>query len=241
MKRKGLSVSLLLSTLYTSIKSLDELFCVVYVLFMNKIIMGYNLRFKLLMAAFQDTREQTEQKVMVHLLSEIDRNPSFTQRGLAKELGIALGLMNQYLKSCVTKGWIRASQISPRRITYFLTPEGFAEKSHMVKHYLARSLTFFRDARAQCEDVFLKCKNQEWLTVKLVGEGDLAEIASLVALGSGVSVQSVDIQSNFSKQDVVLITDVLHPQEVYDQLKKKVDAQRLLTLDLLHISRKKSL
>ena len=51
------------------------------------------------MAAFQDTREQTEQKVMVHLLSEIERNPSFTQRSLAGELGIALGLMNQVFKT----------------------------------------------------------------------------------------------------------------------------------------------
>ena len=66
---------------------------------------------------------------MVHLLSEIERNPSFTQRGLAGELNIALGLMNQYLKRCVTKGWVKASQISPRRITYFLTPEGFIEKA----------------------------------------------------------------------------------------------------------------
>jgi DNA-binding MarR family transcriptional regulator len=81
------------------------------------------------MAAFQDTHEQTEQKVMAYLLSEIERNPSFTQRGLAGELNIALGLMNQYLKRCITKGWIRASQVSPRRITYFLTPEGFKEKA----------------------------------------------------------------------------------------------------------------
>ena len=73
------------------------------------------------MAAFQDTHEQKEQKVMVHLLSEIERNPSFTQRGLASDLNIALGLMNQYLKRCITKDWLRASQISPRRITYFLT------------------------------------------------------------------------------------------------------------------------
>ncbi len=70
--------------------------------------------------------------------------------------------MNQYLKRCVTKGWVRASQISPRRITYFLTPEGFKEKSRMVKDYLARSMTFFRDARAQCEEVFAHCKAQGW-------------------------------------------------------------------------------
>lgn len=87
------------------------------------------------MAAFQDTREQTEQEVMVHLLTEVERNPFFTQRGLARELAVALGFMNQYLKCCITKGWIRASQISPRRITYFLTPEGFKEKGLMVKDY----------------------------------------------------------------------------------------------------------
>src|ERR1700737_3656898 len=110
------------------------------------------------MAAFQNTRTQTEKKVMVHLLSEIERNPTFTQRGLSAELGIALGLMNQYLKRCITKGWVRASRVSPKRISYFLTPEGFKEKSQMVTDYLARSLTFFRDARTQCEEVFIECK-----------------------------------------------------------------------------------
>jgi len=114
------------------------------------------------MPTFQNTREQTEQKVMVQLLSEIERNPSFTQRGLAGELGIALGLMNQYLKRCITKGWVRASQISPRRITYFLTPQGFSEKSLMVTDYLSRSMAFFRDARAQCEEIFEKCEKQQW-------------------------------------------------------------------------------
>lgn len=95
------------------------------------------------MAAFQSTREHTETKVMVHLLSEIDRNPSFTQRGLAQELGIALGLMNQYLKSCTAKGWIRASQISPRRISYFLTPEGFKEKKCNGKRLSCTFINFF--------------------------------------------------------------------------------------------------
>ena len=97
------------------------------------------------MAAFQNTREHTETKVMVHLLSEIDRNPSFTQRGLAQDLGIALGLMNQYLKSCTAKGWIRASQISPRRISYFLTPEGFKEKS--VKRFFLGAFFCWRTCR----------------------------------------------------------------------------------------------
>jgi len=189
------------------------------------------------MAAFQDTREQTEQKVMVHLLSEIERNPSFTQRGLAGELNIALGLMNQYLKRCVTKGWIRASQVSPRRITYFLTPEGLYEKSHMVKEYLARSLTFFRDAKTQCEDAFAGCKQNGWVNIALVGIGDLADIAKLVAYGSGVQVEVMSANESLEKYDAVLITDVINPQGTYEAVKFKVENKRLLTLRLLHISR----
>ena len=88
------------------------------------------------MAAFQTTREQTERKVIVQLLTEIEENPSFTQRNLASELGIALGLINTYLSQCIRKGWIRTSQLSPKRIRYFLTPKGFKEKGYMVGQYL---------------------------------------------------------------------------------------------------------
>ncbi len=189
------------------------------------------------MAVFQDTREQTEQKVMVHLLTEIESNPSFTQRGLAQELGIALGLMNQYLKRCLTKGWIRGSQISSNRIAYFLTPSGFKEKSFMVKDYLARSLTFFRDAKVQCEEAFIACKSYGWLNIALVGAGDLADIAQLVAQGIGVHVSIVDQNLDLKKYDAVLVTDVTSPQDTYDAITEKVDCQKILTLKLLHISR----
>lgn len=189
------------------------------------------------MAAFQDTREHTEQKVMVHLLTEIERNPSFTQRGLANELGIALGLMNQYLKRCVTKGWVRASQVSPRRITYFLTADGFKEKGSMVKDYLARSMTFFRDARAQCEEVFEICKGNGWKKVGLVGEGDLADIAKLVALGTGVEVEIVSLKAHLKSYDAVLVTDIKDPQATYNAMKHKAEHPRVFTLKLLHISR----
>jgi DNA-binding MarR family transcriptional regulator len=189
------------------------------------------------MAAFQDTREHTEQKVMVHLFTEIERNPSITQRGLAAELGIALGLMNQYIQRCVTKGWIRASQISPKRITYFLTPEGFKEKSEMVTGYLSRSLTFFRDSRNQCEEAFAFCVEQKWLKVALLGAGDLADIARLVALGTGINASVISNYNDLQLWDAVLITDIMNPQGCYDAIKDSIENKRILTLNLLHISR----
>lgn len=190
------------------------------------------------MATFEDTRKQTEQKVMVHLLSEIERNPSFTQRGLAGELNIALGLINQYLKRCITKGWVRASQVSPRRITYFLTAEGFKEKKHMVKDYLARSMMFFKNAKTQCENAFEHCNDQGWLNIALVGAGDLADIAKLVASQRrSLTMNVVATDADLSAYDGVIITDLLNPQGTYDAICSKVSSQRLIILDMLHISR----
>ena len=189
------------------------------------------------MAAFQDIREQTEQKLMVHLLSEIESNPSVTQRNLSNQLGIALGLMNQYLKRCITKGWIRVSQISPKRISYFLTPEGFKEKSSMVTAYLARSMVFFRDAKVQCEEIIALCQASNWIKIALIGESDLADIFKLVAKDINLNIKVVNIETDLRQYDAVLITDIINPQSSYDAIKHKVEYQRLLTLKLLHISR----
>ena len=189
------------------------------------------------MTSFREKRDQVEQKVMVNLLSEIEKNPSCTQRGLSQDLGIALGLMNQYVKRCVSKGWVRASQVSPRRMTYFLTPEGFLEKSQMVRDYLAGSLSFFRDAKGQCEEVFAFCETQGWQNIALVGAGDLAEIAHLVSQAMNIETTLVVDMGTLKEFDAVMITDVLNPQSIYDDLKKHLPKERLVVLDLLHISR----
>lgn len=190
------------------------------------------------MSAFQRNRSYTEQKVLIKLLSELDGHGEnhITQRTLADRLGIALGLMNQYLKSCIAKGWVRASQVSPKRISYFLTPEGFHEKTIMVRDYVSRSLSFFKDARLQCDQVFQDCLEKGWKNIGLIGSGDLCDIATLVAQGTGIHIY-VTTLDNLKEYDAVLITDIYNPQGTFDQLKKIILPNRVLTLDLLHISR----
>ncbi len=198
-----------------------------------------NASFKNSLSTFQKTKDQAEHKVLLNLLSALGSNPEVSQRRLAGDLGVALGLINTYLKRCVVKGWIRAREVSPQRISYFLTPEGFSEKSRMVADYLSRSLHFFRDARHQCDTAFEICVKSSWKNIALVGAGDLRDIAVLVAHGAGVHVTLVNInECNFdlNQFDAILITDVLNPQASYDLIKNTVPKERLLLLELLHIS-----
>ena len=151
-----------------------------------------------------------------------------SQRRIAAELGIALGLVNAYLKRCVKKGLVKVSEAPTRRYAYYLTPHGFAEKSRLTVEYLSSSFSFFRQAKADCVQVFAIAKARNFQNLVLCGRSDLAEIAILSAIESGVSIlavidrdaapspfagkdRSADYESLPVPFDAVIVTDVRTP------------------------------
>ena len=52
-----------------------------------------------------------EAEITLGLLNAVEENSAHTQRSMASELGIALGLANAYLKRCARKGLIKVQQI----------------------------------------------------------------------------------------------------------------------------------
>jgi DNA-binding MarR family transcriptional regulator len=81
-------------------------------------------------------REPSNDAIVLGVLDAVERNPSVTQRSVARDLGIALGMVNAYLKRCLKKGLIKIGQVPPRRYAYYLTPRGMSEKSRLTPSYL---------------------------------------------------------------------------------------------------------
>ena len=97
----------------------------------------------------ESSRESSNPEIMLGLLTSVERDSGITQRKLAQDLGIALGLANAYLRRCVRKGLVKMSQVPLNRYAYYLTPQGFAEKSRLMAEYLSVSFDFFRRARSE--------------------------------------------------------------------------------------------
>ena len=84
------------------------------------------------MNAKQEPREEISYK----LLEEISREGTVSQRALADRLGIALGLVNAYVKRLCSKGYLKLKFLPKNRIKYIITPQGFAEKSRLTYKYM---------------------------------------------------------------------------------------------------------
>ena len=200
-------------------------------------------------------RTDSETAITLQLLSAVEENDAVTQRSMAQDLGIALGLANAYLKRCVRKGLIKVKQVPPNRYSYYLTPKGFGEKSKLTAQYLAGSFRFFRNARAQCATALTRCRTQNWERVALAGVSELAEIATLSARDADVTLVGI-VDAEISRQsfaglkvvrsldalgsiDAVIVTDLAAPQAIYDALEGCLEDTRIITPRLLGILRKR--
>jgi DNA-binding MarR family transcriptional regulator len=154
------------------------------------------------------TDEPDNARIVLGLLESVERDGAQSQRKLASDLGIALGLVNAYLKRCVKKGLLKIGQAPPRRYAYYLTPHGFAEKSRLTVEYLSSSFSFFRRAREDCSSVLKIARSRSWNRVVLVGVSDLAEIATICALEEGITIVAV-VDAN-ATSDRFVGTPVVH-------------------------------
>src|SRR5258707_12750788 len=133
--------------------------------------------------------EQT--RIVLGLLEYVGRGGEQSQRRLASELGVALGLDNAYLKRCVNKGLVKVSEAPARRYAYYLTPHGFTEKSRLTVEYLSASLSLFRQAKRDCTAVLETARARGFSRIAILGVSDLAEIAAICALDTGITIAGV--------------------------------------------------
>src|SRR6201987_6059881 len=130
--------------------------------------------------------EPDNARIVLGLLQSVERDGAQSQRKLASDLGIALGLVNAYLKRCVKKGLLKIGQAPARRYAYYLTPHGFTEKSRLTVEYLSYSFSLFRRAKTDCTAVLDAARACGVERIAILGVSDLAEIAVICALDSGI-------------------------------------------------------
>ena len=198
----------------------------------------------------------SESEITLGLLNAINENSALTQRSLARDLGIALGLANAYLKRCAKKGLVKVAQVPSNRYAYYLTPKGFSEKSRLTAEYFSQSFKFFRAARVQCSELFALCTERGWHDVVLIGASDLGEIAVFCAREHGINVMGfVDggaAGATFAGQplwrdlgavaspDAGLVTDLSDPQATFEAVRRHLPDERILIPRFLKVSRRPS-
>ena len=172
---------------------------------------------------------QHEQKNL-EILNLIHQNGLITQQEIADHLGVAIGLVNSFVKRMVKRGYVRIKRVPKRRYLYLLTPKGVSEKGRLTVRFIQDSLKLYRDYRTKCKAIFGWLVEEDVRYVSLVGVGELAEIAYLSLQEMGIDIVGVyDIagtrtgkkffgneimpMERLPREGIVIMADLLLPEE----------------------------
>ncbi len=179
--------------------------------------------------------QDLDDRILRQILCSVEGNAQVSQRQLSRELGIALGSVNWYLKRCINKGFIKISQVPLKRYMYFLTPQGMDEKGRLMGHYLKWSFDFFRLGREEASTILMECARRGHKNLLLAGSSDFAEIFIMSAIDYPVSINAifdptqkegkrlrtpVTNMVSLDKSAVYILTEITHPQRIWDHLRR---------------------
>lgn len=172
----------------------------------------------------------------LQLLSEISGEEPLSQRELSRRLGIAVGLVNSYLKNLVSKGFVRVKNFPSNRYAYLLTPQGLAEKSRLAYQHLSYFTSLYTVARQDYLELFRKLEDSGVREVTFCGVDEVAEVAYLSLKETGLELvgvmDKIHIGESFFGVPVVSIADGvrdLYAPVVITSLKRRDELVQLLS------------
>jgi DNA-binding MarR family transcriptional regulator len=125
------------------------------------------------------------------ILNEIAEGQYLTQRAIADKMGVALGLVNLYLKRLVRKGYVKVSTFPSNRIKYLLTPKGVAEKARLTYEFMGHSLNLYRETRRKIRAGLEPLIDRGVRRVAIYGTSEAAELTFLSLRELGLEISAV--------------------------------------------------
>ena len=123
------------------------------------------------------------------ILQAIASGERLTQRSLARETGVAVGLANLLIRRLVGKGFVRIANMGARHVRYLMTPAGWDALARATRASLENTVHLYTQTREHIRDslaaISEQCAENEKRIV-FYGAGDVAEIAY-------VSLQNTDL------------------------------------------------
>jgi DNA-binding MarR family transcriptional regulator len=128
------------------------------------------------------------------LLENIERDPDVTQLSLATQLGVAVGTVNWHIKRLIDKGYVKVKRAERRKLRYIITPEGIALRARLTVDYVEQQFLLYRNIRQRVKEHIEKIRQAGFDRVRILGEGDVADICRLTCLEQGMTV-TTDLDS----------------------------------------------
>lgn len=117
----------------------------------------------------------------IRVLDQIAQNPTISQRALARNTGISLGLINVIVKKFLKTGSLQITHLNKRKLEYLLTPEGFLAITRRTYRYVSKTITDYQRLQQQLTCLLRDLQKRGYESFSVYGDGELKAMLESLA------------------------------------------------------------
>ena len=159
-------------------------------------------------------------KTLQLIAATLEEKPLASQRVLAKNAGMSIGLMNAVLKRFVERGWIMLTNVNMRKLAYAITPEGIAELKARSQKFAKRTFELANTCNDTLCNIICQAKKQGKNTLILYGKSYIRFLLIYACQILNVSFVEKEIDEPLENNALCVIGE-LNSEEEIESLKEK--------------------
>lgn len=150
----------------------------------------------------------------------LDQNPMASQRALAENAGISIGLMNAILKRFVERGWIMLKNVNIRKLSYAVTAEGIAELRTRSQNFARRTFELVNNYNEKLLALVSQAKNEGKNEVWLFGNSYIKFLLIYACQTLNVNFVEKSLKNSVDKNAFCIIGELNDEKEI-ERLEKE--------------------
>ena len=147
----------------------------------------------------------TDVATLQNIADTLKNQPMASQRVLAENAGMSIGLMNAVIKRFVERGWIMLQNVNLRKLTYAITPEGIAELTERSQNFARRTFALANQYNEALCQFVAEAKEQGKDTLVLYGQSYLKFLLVYACQSFEVSFEEREVKDPVEKKCLCVV------------------------------------
>ncbi len=170
--------------------------------------------------------------VLQNIAETLKDEPHASQRTLAKNAGMSLGMMNAILGRFVERGWIMLTNVNLKKLSYAITPDGVAELVGRGRRFAKRTFEIANQYNDALYCIIKAARDSGKTKVVLCGNSYIRFMIAYVCSQLEIELEESEIDSAGNFNNSLVLVGEQEEEALQKKVLDKVDGS-MSVLDIM--------
>lgn len=157
----------------------------------------------------------SDEELLENINKTLTIDPYASQRTIARNCNVSLGMANAILKRFVERGWIMISNLNSTKLAYALSEEGIKTLASRSRRYVQRTFELVNNCSDSIMTKIQQAKDEGKTAVILYGQSYIKFLIEYTCEVCGMDFQTADVECNWDcENSLKLVGELCESEEI---------------------------